>query len=85
MLKSLIKAWEFGGNKNNKQKTSQAGGFLIGENMFKIQKLDLLISIYIGFLFSLILPYWLLKYSMSIIETPLVYLGVMWLREEKRK
>jgi uncharacterized integral membrane protein (TIGR00697 family) len=37
------------------------------------------------FLFGLILPYWILKCSMSIIETPLVYLGVKWLREEKRK
>lgn len=34
----------------------------------------------ISFLFSLILPYWLLKCSMSIIETPLVYLGVKWLK-----
>lgn len=34
----------------------------------------------IAFLTSLILPYWLLKCSMSIIETPLVYLGVRWLR-----
>lgn len=32
------------------------------------------------FLFSLILPYWLLKCTMSIIETPLVYLGVKWLK-----
>lgn len=37
----------------------------------------------IGFLVSLILPYWLLKCSMSIINTPFVYLGVRWLREEK--
>jgi len=35
-----------------------------------------------AFLFSLILPYWLLKCFMSIIETPLVYLGVRWLREK---
>lgn len=35
----------------------------------------------IVFLFSLILPYWLLKCSMSIIETPLVYLGVKWLKK----
>ena len=39
----------------------------------------------IAFLFSLILPYWLLKCSMSIIETPLVYIGVTWLKEEKTK
>ncbi len=35
------------------------------------------------FLISLIIPYWLLKCSMSIIETPLVYLGVRWLKSEK--
>ncbi|MEK7583458.1 MAG: queuosine precursor transporter [Patescibacteria group bacterium] len=34
----------------------------------------------VGFLFSLILPYWLLKCTMSIIETPLVYAGVRWLK-----
>lgn len=32
------------------------------------------------FLVSLILPYWLLKCFMSILETPLVYLGVKWLK-----
>lgn len=37
----------------------------------------------VAFLFSLILPYWLLKCSMSIIETPLVYLGVKWLKKDK--
>ena len=35
------------------------------------------------FLFSLILPYWLLKCSMSIIETPLVYVGVRWLKDKE--
>lgn len=35
-----------------------------------------------SFLFSLILPYWLLKCSMSIIETPLVYWGVRWLKKD---
>ena len=35
-----------------------------------------------SFLISLILPYWLLKCSMSIIETPFVYLGVKWLRKD---
>lgn len=35
------------------------------------------------FLFGLILPYWLLKCFMSIIETPLVYLGVKWLNTNK--
>ncbi len=33
------------------------------------------------FLTSLIIPYWFLKMAMSIIETPLVYLGVKWLRK----
>lgn len=32
------------------------------------------------FLFSLILPYWLLKCFMSIVETPFVYLVVKWLK-----
>ena len=32
------------------------------------------------FLTSLIIPYWLLKSFMSIIETPFVYLGVRWLK-----
>lgn len=35
------------------------------------------------FLLSLIVPYWLLKCSMSIIETPLVYLGVKWLKNKE--
>lgn len=33
------------------------------------------------FLWSLIFPYWLLKCSMSVITTPLVYWGVRWLRK----
>ena len=36
-----------------------------------------------SFLVSLIIPYYLLKCFMSIIETPLVYLGVKWLKDEK--
>ena len=36
----------------------------------------------LGFLISLILPYWLLKCFMSIIETPFVYLGVKWLKKD---
>ncbi|MEK7534773.1 MAG: queuosine precursor transporter [Patescibacteria group bacterium] len=42
---------------------------------------DKSISSNIAFLFSLILPYWLLKCSMSVIETPLVYIGVRWLKK----
>lgn len=39
----------------------------------------------IAFLWSLIIPYWLLKCFMSIIETPLVYAGVAWLKQDKEK
>lgn len=38
----------------------------------------------LGFLVSLIIPYWLLKSFMSVIETPFVYLGVNWLKEDKK-
>jgi uncharacterized integral membrane protein (TIGR00697 family) len=38
-----------------------------------------------AFLIGLILPYWLLKCGMSIIETPFVYLGVKWLKRDKQK
>lgn len=38
----------------------------------------------VGFLVSLIIPYWLLKCSMSIIETPFVYIGVKWLKNDKK-
>lgn len=34
-----------------------------------------------AFLVSIILPYWLIKCSVSILETPFVYLGVSWLRK----
>lgn len=36
------------------------------------------------FLLGLIIPYWLLKSSMGILETPLVYLCVSWLRGENK-
>src|SRR5947199_392841 len=39
---------------------------------------DKSISSNMSFLFSLILPYWLLKCFMSVIETPFVYAGVKW-------
>lgn len=41
------------------------------------------ISQNVSFLVSLIIPYWLLKCFMSIIETPLVYIGVKWLKKEQ--
>ncbi len=37
-----------------------------------------------AFLWSIILPYWLLKSFMSVIETPFVYLGVNWLKKDER-
>lgn len=37
------------------------------------------------FLFGLILPYWLLKCFMSVIETPFVYLGVAWLKKDEHE
>lgn len=35
------------------------------------------------FLTSLIVPYWMLKCSLSVLETPLVYLGVSWLKKDR--
>ncbi|HZP55374.1 MAG TPA: queuosine precursor transporter [Candidatus Saccharimonadales bacterium] len=37
----------------------------------------------INFLFSLIIPYWLIRCGLTIIETPLVYVGVWWLKEDR--
>jgi len=37
-----------------------------------------------SFLLGLIIPYWLLKCFMSVIETPFVYLGVKWLKNDKK-
>jgi uncharacterized integral membrane protein (TIGR00697 family) len=34
-----------------------------------------------SFLIGLILPYWALRCALSVVETPLVYLGVRWLRK----
>jgi queuosine precursor transporter len=34
------------------------------------------------FIWSLIIPYWLIKCSISVIETPFTYFGVRWLRTE---
>lgn len=36
------------------------------------------------YLLGLILPYWLLKCTMSVIETPLVYAGVKWLKKDSK-
>jgi uncharacterized integral membrane protein (TIGR00697 family) len=37
-----------------------------------------------SFLVSIILPYWLIRCALSVAETPLVYLGVRWLKPEKQ-
>lgn len=34
-----------------------------------------------SFILSLLIPYWLLRCGLSVIETPLVYLGVKWLKK----
>lgn len=39
----------------------------------------------LSFLFGLIIPYWLIRCALSVIETPLVYLGVWWLKDDKAK
>ena len=35
------------------------------------------------FIVSLIIPYWLFKIAFALLDTPLVYLGVNWLRKDK--
>jgi len=42
--------------------------------------LDLSFGANYSFLLGLIIPYWLLKCFMSVVETPFVYLGVRWLK-----
>lgn len=39
----------------------------------------------LSFLIGLIVPYWLLKCFMSVIETPFVYWGVKWLRRDNTR
>ena len=38
-----------------------------------------------SFLFSIIIPYWLIRCFLSLIETPLVYFGVWWLKDDTAK
>lgn len=45
--------------------------------------LDRLFIVNISFLAGLIVPYWLVKCFMSVIETPFVYIGVKWLRNDR--
>ena len=37
----------------------------------------------LSFITGLLIPYWLLRCGLSIVETPLVYLGVKWLKGGK--
>lgn len=37
----------------------------------------------LSFLISIIVPYWLIRCALSVMETPLVYVGVRWLRPAK--
>jgi queuosine precursor transporter len=37
----------------------------------------------VGYIFALIIPYWLLKVFVTIVHTPFCYLGVRWLRGKK--
>lgn len=38
----------------------------------------------VSFLLGLIVPYWIIRCLLSVVETPLVYLGVHWLRDEPK-
>jgi queuosine precursor transporter len=38
----------------------------------------------VSFLVGIILPYWLIRCALSVAETPLVYLGVRWLKPQKQ-
>lgn len=46
--------------------------------------LDLTIGANVSFILSIAIPYYLLRCVVSVIETPLTYLGVRWLRSEKK-
>lgn len=38
----------------------------------------------ISFLISIIIPYWLIRCGLSIVQTPLVYVGVWWLKGDRK-
>ncbi len=46
--------------------------------------LDQSVSSNLGFIVSLLIPYWLLRCVLSVLETPLVYLGVNWLKNSNK-
>ncbi len=78
-------------------KTKTKGKFLWLRNNFSTivsQFLDTSIFMFIAFykmtpkftipfIFSLIIPYWLFKIAFAILDTPLCYLGVKWLKKTK--
>jgi uncharacterized PurR-regulated membrane protein YhhQ (DUF165 family) len=39
----------------------------------------------LSFILGLLIPYVLIRWALSVVETPLVYLGVSWLKNEKSK
>jgi len=45
---------------------------------------DMSVAANFSFIAGIALPYYLLRCFMSVIETPLVYLGVKWLKKEKK-
>lgn len=47
--------------------------------------LDQSVGANVSFIASLLVPYWLLRCALSILETPLVYWGVAWLKEDEAK
>jgi uncharacterized integral membrane protein (TIGR00697 family) len=46
--------------------------------------LDQSLSSNLSFIVGLLIPYVLIRWALSVIETPLVYLGVSWLQEDKK-
>jgi uncharacterized integral membrane protein (TIGR00697 family) len=46
--------------------------------------LDMSVAANFSFIAGIALPFYLLRCCMSIIETPLVYLGIKWLKKEKK-
>lgn len=52
--------------------------------LFAFYSLDKPFSSNLVFLFGLIIPYWTLKCIVSILETPLVYAGVKWLKKDSQ-
>ncbi len=51
--------------------------------MLAFYALDQSLGSNLSFITGLAIPYWLLRCFMSVIETPLVYLGVKWLKNAK--